>query len=123
MRLPGLMQRVREVAAGAFWLPGYLSLEEQRALVEQCRAIIDGPAGGYVPTVRGGGRMRVRMVCLGRHWNPLTYKYGMTRADHDGAPVPPLPRQLAALAARVAADTGFTFDPDIALINFYDGDG
>ena len=31
--------------------------------------------------------MRVRMLCLGRHWNPLEYRYEATRADYDGAPV------------------------------------
>ena len=82
--------REREVIAiadGATWLRHVLSLTEQRSLVERCRAIMDGPAGGYVPTVRGGGKMRVRMVCLGRHWNALTYKYEPTRADYDDAPV------------------------------------
>ena len=63
------------IAPGAVWLKQWLSLDEQRALVERCRALMDGPAGGYMPTVRGGGKMRVRMMCLGRHWNPLTYTY------------------------------------------------
>jgi DNA alkylation damage repair protein AlkB len=108
---------------GASLLKQYLPLDEQRALVERCRALIDGPAGGYVPTVRGGGKMRVRMVCLGRHWNPLTYKYGETRADYDGAPVAPLPEDFAALAIRAARDAGFTFQPDICLINWYGSQG
>jgi len=108
---------------GVAWFKQYLSLPEQQALVARCRAIIDGPAGGYVPTVRGGGKMRVRMVCLGRHWNPLTYKYESTRADYDGAPVPPVPDDLAALASRIAADAGFAFAPDICLINWYGPDG
>ena len=56
------------VQPGVAWLKQYLPLDEQQALVARCRNLIDGPAGGYVPTVRGGGRMRVRMVCLGRHW-------------------------------------------------------
>jgi hypothetical protein len=47
---------------------------------------MDGPGGGYVPTVRGGGKMHVRMVCLGRHWNALTYTYEVKRAaDYDAA--------------------------------------
>jgi len=105
------------------WLRQYLSLEEQHRLVARCRGIMDGPAGGYVPTVRGGGRMRVRMVCLGRHWNPLTYRYEATRADYDDAPVAPVPRDLAALAARIAAKAGFELAPDICLINWYGPDG
>jgi DNA alkylation damage repair protein AlkB len=108
---------------GVTWLKQYLSLGEQQTLVARCREIIDGPAGGYVPTVRGGGKMRVRMACLGRHWNPLTYTYEATRADYDGAPVPPVPEEFAALATRAAQDAGFTFRPDICLINLYGPDG
>jgi alkylated DNA repair protein (DNA oxidative demethylase) len=114
---------VVEVAPGAVWLRGRIALGEQRALVDQCRTILEGPVGGYVPTVRGGGRMRVRMVCLGRHWNPLTYRYESTRADFDHAPVAPVPPNLVALASRLASETGYRFAPDIALINFYDADG
>jgi DNA oxidative demethylase len=112
-----------ESATGVAWLRKYLPLDEQRALAVRCGAIMDGPAGGYVPTVRGGGRMRVRMVCLGRHWNPLTYRYEATRADHDHAPVPPVPADLAALATRIAAAAAFAFQPDICLINWYGPDG
>ena len=124
--LPLDLPRVREVvsiAPGAVWLRQWLTLDEQIALVERCRAIMDGPAGGYVPTVRGGGKMHVRMTCLGRHWNPLTYTYGSTRADHDDAPVAPVPDEWAAMASALARETGFEFRPDICLINFYGSDG
>jgi alkylated DNA repair protein (DNA oxidative demethylase) len=84
---------------------------------------MDGPAGGYVPTVRGGGRMRVRMVCLGRHWNPRTYEYVSSRADYDDAPVAPVPADFVSLASRIAAWAGFEFEPDICLINWYGHDG
>jgi DNA alkylation damage repair protein AlkB len=120
------LPRAREavsIAPGAVWLKNWLSLDEQVALVERCRAIMDGPAGGYVPTVRGGGKMHVRMTCLGRHWNPLTYKYVATRADHDNAPVPPVPAEWVSLASLIAADAGYTFEPDICLINWYGPDG
>jgi alkylated DNA repair protein (DNA oxidative demethylase) len=111
------------VAPGAVWLKECLALDEQRALVERCRALMDGPAGGYTPTVRGGGKMRVRMMCLGRHWNPLTYTYTATRTDHDDAPVAALPGEWVALASSLAAAAGFVFRPDICLINFYGADG
>ena len=112
------------MAPGAIWLKAWLSLDEQRVIAAQCRALMDGPAGGYVPTVRGGGRMRVRMMCLGRHWNPLTYTYTSTRADHDDAPVAPVPEAWVTLASRMAADAGFDeVRPDICLINYYDDSG
>ena len=111
------------MSPGAVWLRHWLTIDEQVGLVAQCRAIIDGPAGGYVPTVRGGGKMHVRMVCLGRHWNPLTYRYEASRSDHDNQPVAPVPDAWKALASRAALAAGFQFTPDIALINFYGADG
>jgi len=111
------------LGAGVEWLKGYLTRDEQRALAARCRTLMDGPTGGYVPTVRGGGKMRVRMLCLGRHWNARTYTYEAARGDYDGAPVPPLPPELAALASRAAADAGYHFTPDICLINWYGADG
>jgi alkylated DNA repair protein (DNA oxidative demethylase) len=114
---------VTDLGPGATWLRGCLSLDEQRALATQCRSLMDGPAGGYVPTVRGGGTMRVRMLCLGRHWNARTYTYEPTRSDFDGAPAPPLPPDLAALAARIAAVAGHAFAPDLCIMNWYGVDG
>jgi DNA oxidative demethylase len=112
-----------DLGPGATWLRGYLPLDEQRAIADRCRTLMDGPAGGYVPTVRGGGKMRVRMLSLGRHWNARTYTYEPTRADHDNAPVASLPPELAALARRVAAEAGYDFAPDIAIINWYGPEG
>jgi DNA oxidative demethylase len=112
-----------QIADGACWLQRWLPIDDQRALAVQCRALLDGPCGGYVPVVRGGGRMRVRMMCLGRHWNARTYTYEGTRADHDGSPVAPLPPEWSALASTLAADAGFACRPDVCILNFYDQDG
>ena len=112
-----------EIAPGAFHLRCYFPLEAQRALVETCRTLLDGPIPGYVPIVRGGGKMHVRMLCLGRHWNGRTYQYEATRADFDGLPVPPLPDEFRTLARDVAAVAGMTFDPDICIMNYYAADG
>jgi alkylated DNA repair protein (DNA oxidative demethylase) len=111
------------VAPGALWLRGWLTRDEQRALAEQSRAFIDGPAGGYVPTVRGGGKMRVRMTCLGRHWNAMTYAYEAHRGDHDGRAVEAVPAEWVALASRLAADAGMAMRADICLINWYGVEG
>jgi alkylated DNA repair protein (DNA oxidative demethylase) len=108
---------------GAVWFKRYLPVGQQRRIAERATAIIEGPGGGYVPTVRGGGKMHVRMTSLGRHWNPLTYTYMATRADHDQAPVQPVPTEWVTLASQIAADAGFDFTPDIALVNWYGPDG
>jgi DNA alkylation damage repair protein AlkB len=111
------------VADGAVWLRNWLSLDLQAQLVNRCRALLDGPGGGYTPTVRGGGKMHVQFMCLGRHWNPQTYSYESTRADHDHLPVAPVPQDLVELASAAAREAGFLVTPDICLINFYQGDG
>jgi DNA alkylation damage repair protein AlkB len=101
----------------------YLSVERQRAVTEQCRALIDGAIPAYVPVVRGGGKMHVRMLCLGRHWNAKTYQYEPTRGDFDGLPAPPLPADLRELAGEIAAAAGMRMEPDLCLINYYEADG
>src|SRR5260221_4113150 len=112
-----------EIAPGAFHVPRYLWVERQRALVEECRALMDGAVPAYVPIVRGGGRMHVRMLCLGRHWNAKTYQYEATRADYDDLPAPVLPADFRALAEDIAASAGMTIRPDLCILNYYDGDG
>jgi DNA alkylation damage repair protein AlkB len=114
---------MRWLAPGACILPAILSIDEQRGLADRCRGLVEADAGAYVPTVRGGGKMRVRMLCLGEHWNPLIYKYETARTDFDGKPVPDLPEDLSDLGRRVAAAAGYHLNPDICLINWYGADG
>jgi len=112
-----------EIVPGALHFPHYLSIARQRIIVELCRSLIDGAAPAYVPTVRGGGKMHVRMLSLGRHWNARTYQYEPTRADFDGLPAPPVPPHLRALAQEIAAAAGMQIDPDVCLINYYGAEG
>src|SRR4051812_45202465 len=100
--------RTVQIAPGAVHLPQYLADRHQRALVDECRSLINGPVPAYVPTVRGGGRMHVRMLCLGRHWNGTTYQYETARCDHDGATAPDLPPHFRQLAAEIANAAGMT---------------
>jgi DNA alkylation damage repair protein AlkB len=102
---------------GAFYLPGYLALAEQRALRERIEALAG--AGLYTPTHRSGSPMRLRMMCFGLHWDAITYRYSDVRTDYDGASVPPVPDDLAALARRVAAEVGMTLRPEVCLVNHY----
>src|SRR5918912_2617624 len=102
-----------EIAPGAHHLRHYLSIDEQRAIASECRALVDGPVPAYVPVVRGGGKMHVRMLCLGRHWNGKTYSYEPTRTDYDNLPAPPLPDAFRTLARTIAGHAGMPFDPDL----------
>ena len=107
------------IAEGAVHFPHHLSIAGQQELARECLALGNDDVGFYTPIVRGGHPMSVRMLCLGRHWNALTYRYEDTRSDIDGRPAPPLPAAWAELAARIAADAGFVVRPDLCIVNWY----
>jgi alkylated DNA repair protein (DNA oxidative demethylase) len=108
------------LADGLVLFQSRLSPAAQRDLWQQCRSLADGPVPMYTPTVRGGRKMSVGMLCLGRHWNGLTYRYEERRSDFDGLAAPPLPPAFVELARDAAADAGFTMQPDLCIMNFYE---
>src|SRR5258708_21143992 len=96
-----------ELVDGLSLFQSHLSPTEQRELWAMCRALAEGPVPMYTPTVRGGKKMSVGMLCLGKHWNGLTYKYEDRRSDFDGLPALEIPPSLEALALAVADAVGF----------------
>jgi DNA alkylation damage repair protein AlkB len=108
-----------QLEPGLFLFEARLRPAEQREVWTACRALADGPVPMYTPTVRGGRKMSVGMLCLGRHWNALTYKYEEARSDHDGLPAPEIPPRFIDLATAAAADAGFVMHPDLCIMNRY----
>jgi DNA alkylation damage repair protein AlkB len=108
-----------EVYPGTIHIEGFLTLQEQTALVARCKEIGSQPAGFYAPAVKGGAYMSIKMVCLGLHWNARTYKYEPTRSDFDGLPVQELPEDLKQLARRAASEADMQIEPDLCIMNFY----
>ncbi|GEE00971.1 alkylated DNA repair protein [Gordonia spumicola] len=110
---------------GAAHLPAWLSLDQQRWLVEQFRVWERGPVPIRAAKVRGH-EMSVRTVCLGWHWQP--YQYTRRATDVNGEEVPPFPDWMVRLGRRALADAGYTaeqvsaYTPDTALVNFYHRD-
>src|SRR4026208_1222859 len=111
-----------QIADGLSLFQSRLTPAEQRELWAMCRALADGPVPMYTPTVRGGKKMSVGMLCLGKHWNGLTYKYEDRRSDFDNLPVPGIPPELAALAQSAGAEAGFEMRPDLCIMNYYTAD-
>jgi alkylated DNA repair protein (DNA oxidative demethylase) len=111
-----------ELHPGLHLLQGWLAPDEQRRVWDQCRTLSAGPVPMYTPTVRGGKKMSVGMLCLGRHWNALTYAYEPRRSDFDDLDVPPVPADLAALARDAAAAAGFSMRADLCIMNYYGAD-
>jgi alkylated DNA repair protein (DNA oxidative demethylase) len=105
-------------------MPGWLSHQEQRELVTACQGWARPPAGLRATRMPTGGVMSVQTVCLGWHWIP--YRYSRLAEDVDGAPVKQFPAWLGEIGRRAVADAyadpalAAAYDPDVALINFYD---
>jgi alkylated DNA repair protein (DNA oxidative demethylase) len=123
----GLFARTRRlVAPGAVHVADWLTVAEQRRLVDACRGWATEGPGIRAAVMPSGARTSVKTVCLGWHWYP--YRYSRTRDDQDGSPVAPFPDWLVALGRRAVADAyadparAATYTPDVALINYYDLD-
>ena len=114
---------VRDYGSGAVHLPGYFTIDDQKVLAAQCQALVDGDVPAYVPVVRGGGKMHVRMLCLGRHWNGRTYQYEHGRSDFDGLAAPPIPENLERVAHDIARAANMSLEPDVCILNYYDREG
>lgn len=121
-----LLPRVRrEVADGAVHVPDWLDLAEQHRLVAACREWSTGPAGLRQTRLPSGGMMSVRSVCLGWHWYPYGYSRTVDAGTGDGPPVQAFPSWLGDVGRRAVAAaydddaTGRDYEPDVALVNFY----
>ncbi|MGH8795319.1 MAG: alpha-ketoglutarate-dependent dioxygenase AlkB family protein [Stackebrandtia sp.] len=109
-----------QIAPGATHVAGWLSPARQRELVAACREWSLPPAGMRTVRMPSGATMSARQVSLGWHWTPYRY----SRTADDGTPVKPFPSLLGELARRAVAEVYGAavpdYDPDVALVNFYD---
>lgn len=120
-----LIPRARlEVAPGAVHVPDWLTLDQQRELVVACRGWATGPVPIRHTKLPSGGVMSVQTVCVGWHWQP--YRYTRTADDVNGQRVAEFPDWLVELGRRALVDAyedetaAAGYNPDTALINFYD---
>lgn len=108
---------------GAHHVPGWLTLQQQRWLVDRFREWAAGPVPIRGAKVRGH-EMSVKTVCLGWHWRP--YEYTREAVDVNGNRVLDLPDWMVRLGRKaLTAATGDPhsadgYTPDTALVNYYD---
>lgn len=105
---------------GLRFLPGHLSPDAQRMLVETLRGAV--AASPLITPVmpRTGRPFTVRMTNLGSlGWvsDRAGYRYQPTHPE-TGKPWPPIPDALLALWREVS---GYPHDPQACLVNFYNG--
>ncbi|KAH6831730.1 hypothetical protein C2S53_008473 [Perilla frutescens var. hirtella] len=118
---------------GMILLKGYLSLKDQVKLVKSCRDLGRGPGGFYQPGYCDGAKLHLKMMCLGKNWDPETSSYGDKRPIDQAKP-PPIPNEFQRLVKEaiqechryLESDKGANarnilppMSPNICIINFY----
>lgn len=114
---------VPKLPEGTYYLPGWLTLEQQRWIVARFHEWVAGPVPIRAAKVRGH-EMSVRTVCLGWHWRP--YQYTREAVDVNGHRVLEFPDWMVRLGRKALVDAsgdphaGDDYTPDTALVNYYD---
>nr|KYP72039.1 Alpha-ketoglutarate-dependent dioxygenase alkB isogeny [Cajanus cajan] len=111
-------------------LKGYLALSDQEKIVERCRELGVGDGGFYQPGYGEGSKMHLKMMCLGKNWDPDTSQYGDQR-PFDGAKPPEIPPEFHNYVRNALRDSNAFFpdnslpsiSPDICIVNFYSQSG
>ncbi|XP_050231367.1 uncharacterized protein LOC126680308 [Mercurialis annua] len=119
---------------GMILLKAFLSMDDQIKIVNICRKLGLGPGGFYQPGYREGAKLLLKMMCLGKNWDPNTSKYG-ERRPIDGAKPPSIPPDFHKLVGKAMKDavalmvanneeeTLPLMSPDICITNFYSTKG
>lgn len=110
------------VAPGAFFVPSWLSVDEQIALIDLCRQWGRPPAGFVVPRMADGTPLSIKSLYLGWNWRPGR-QYTKFHDQQERILVKEFPAELAQLAKRAYELTfgaSGSFAPDSAIINWYD---
>lgn len=103
-----------------------------------CRDLGLGPGGFYQPGYRDGAKLNLKMMCLGKNWDPETSSYGDHR-PFDGAKPPSIPVEFFQSVKSAIEESHSLIrkdskasnsesilpwmSPDICLGNFYSSSG
>ncbi|XP_058776527.1 alpha-ketoglutarate-dependent dioxygenase abh1-like [Vicia villosa] len=118
---------------GMVHLKGYISLTDQVKIVKVCRELGLGDGGFYQPGYKDGTKLHLKMMCLGKNWDPQTRQYGCQRLS-DGSVSPKIPDEFLTLVHSVIKDSHSLIEPasskplpvispDICIVNFYEKNG
>ncbi|XAR49865.1 DNA oxidative demethylase [Bertholletia excelsa] len=129
---------IRELRSGMLLLKRYLKLNDQKKIVKSCRDLGLGSGGFYEPSYRDGGKLHLRMMCLGKNWDPETSMYGDLRPT-DGVKPPQIPVEFYELVRGAIQDSHSflkehskvhdvehvlpSLSPNICIVNFYTNSG
>lgn len=103
-------------------------------MIKACRDLGRGPGGFYEPGYRDGARLHLKMMCLGKNWDPETCLYDEIRPIDQAKP-PPIPNEFQHFVKgaiqkchtymesdskqRNAKNSLPSMTPNICIVNFY----
>ncbi|MFP1643619.1 alpha-ketoglutarate-dependent dioxygenase AlkB family protein [Pontitalea aquivivens] len=103
---------------GFLHFPGWLDLQEQRAMVADLRAVA-AAAPLFSPMTPYGRPMSVRMTSAGRFgWVSDRRGYRYSETHPEGLPWPAIPHSVLSVWRAVSGSARM---PECCLVNFYDG--
>ncbi|KAM3699229.1 hypothetical protein ACJW31_05G010200 [Castanea mollissima] len=124
--------------AGMVLLKSYISFSDQVKIVKKCRDLGMGPGGFYQPGYRDGAKLRLKMMCLGKNWDPETGNYGDHRPVDEAKP-PTIPAEFYQLVKKSIEDSHSLIQknskssnvesilpwmsPNICRVNYYSENG
>ncbi|CAH9076947.1 unnamed protein product [Cuscuta europaea] len=131
-------QNIEILCDGMVHLKKFIPLLDQVRLVKTCRELGIGHGGFYQPGYRDGSKLHLRMMCLGKNWDPETSQYSDER-PWDGAKPPEIPDEFHDLVINalhqsrsymekqlkckiIDADLPL-MSPNICIVNFYTASG
>ncbi|KAI3738085.1 hypothetical protein L2E82_28103 [Cichorium intybus] len=118
---------------GMVLMKGYISLDDQVKIVKTCRELGIGDGGFYQPGYRDGAKLHLKMMCLGKNWDPQSSEYSEIRSIDNSKP-PKIPDSFHGMVKRAMQDSNLHIQknkgkiipsmvPDICVVNFYTKSG
>lgn len=106
--------------------------------MKKCRELGISDGGFYQPVFSSGKKMNLKMMCLGKNWDPESNLYSDTRAS-DNAKPPEIPELFHDMVIKALQDANDyirdnvvnaergkiipSMKPDLCIINFYSNSG
>lgn len=103
-------------------------------MVKSCQDLGRRAGGFYQPGYRDGAKLHLKMMCLGKNWDPETSTYGDKRPIDQAMP-PPIPEEFQRLVKEAIQECHRYLEsdpkvmnaknilppvsPNICIINFY----
>ncbi|CAI8593557.1 unnamed protein product [Vicia faba] len=126
-------KEIVELRPGMVHLKGYISRTDQVKIVKKCRELGLGDGGFYQPGYEDGTNLHLKMMCLGKNWDPQTSRY-VDQRPSDGSVPPKIPHEFVTLVHSALKDSQTVtklsnskdlslFSPDICIVNFYSQNG